>query len=153
MGARYPFYVLADSREGQLKEAGLTGTAPKSQVAHGKIRQGFVYERVPHITLKSIANNSEIDVIWEKWEKTLISLCEGLNEALSTKWHEWEIPRDADCRWPDAAKKLHTDWWEARISRQKEIDASIGARADFENSSAGRVGNRQSPRLFGSLEH
>src|SRR5271166_3294731 len=68
MGARYPYYLLADSRDGQLKEAEVTRTAPSSQPVHGSIRQGFVYERVPHITLKSIANNAEIDVIWNKWQ-------------------------------------------------------------------------------------
>ena len=31
-----------------------------------------------------------------------------------------------------AAKKLHADWWQARIARQKEIDASIAAKAEFE---------------------
>src|SRR5688572_1860098 len=49
MGARYPFYLLADSREGQIKEAEVTRTVPSSQPVHGNIRQGFVYERVPHI--------------------------------------------------------------------------------------------------------
>ena len=49
---------------------------------HGNIRHGFVYERVPHITLKSIANNAEIDVIWEKWQATLEPLREKLNAAL-----------------------------------------------------------------------
>ena len=51
MGARYPFYLLADSREGQLKEAEVTCKAPSTQSTHGNIRHGFVYERVPHITL------------------------------------------------------------------------------------------------------
>src|SRR5439155_12322815 len=82
MGARYPFYLLADSREGQFKESEVTGTAPSSQPVHCDIRHGFVYERVPHITLKSIANNAEIDVIWEKWQKTLEPLREKLNTAL-----------------------------------------------------------------------
>jgi adenine-specific DNA-methyltransferase len=63
MGARYPYYLLADSREGQLKEAEVTRAAPSSKPVHRNIRHGFVYERVPHITLKSIANNAEIDVI------------------------------------------------------------------------------------------
>ena len=82
MGARYPFYLLADSREGQLKEAEVTRTAPSSQPVHGNIRHGFVYERVPHITLKSIANNAEIDVIWDKWQAKLEPLREKLNAAL-----------------------------------------------------------------------
>ena len=71
MGARYPYYILADSREGQLKEAEITRSASSEKPVHGRVRQGFVYERVPHITLKSIANNAEIDVIWEKWQATL----------------------------------------------------------------------------------
>src|SRR6266545_3526987 len=71
MGARYPFYLLADSPEGQRKEAEAARTAPSSRTTNGDIRQGFVYERVPHVTLKSIANNAEIDVIWEKWQAKL----------------------------------------------------------------------------------
>jgi adenine-specific DNA-methyltransferase len=132
MGARYPFYLLADSREGQLKEAEVTRTAPSSQPVQGNIRHGFVYERVPHITLKSIANNAEIDVIWDQWQAKLEPLREKLNAALKKSWQEWEIPREADARWPDAAKKLHADWWQARIARQQEIDKSIAAKAEFE---------------------
>jgi adenine-specific DNA-methyltransferase len=83
MGARYPYYLLADSLEGQLKEAELTRMTPSEAPTFGRIRQGFVYERVPHITLRSIANNSEIDVIWEKFQgETLEPLREGLNRAL-----------------------------------------------------------------------
>jgi adenine-specific DNA-methyltransferase len=132
MGARYPFFVLADSREGQLKEAELTRSAPSSQPVHENIRHGFVYERVPHVTLKSVVNNVEIDVIWDKWQATLEPLCAGLNAALKTRWQDWEIPREQNAKWSDAAKKLHADWWIARNERQKEIDASIAAKADFE---------------------
>jgi adenine-specific DNA-methyltransferase len=132
MGARYQFYLLADSRDGQLKEAEVTRTSPSSQPVHGNIRHGFVYERVPHITLKSIANNSEIDVIWHQWQEKLEPLRDSLAKALKKTWQEWEIPREADTKWLDAAKKLHADWWQARIARQQEIDASIAAKADFE---------------------
>src|SRR5439155_11364031 len=45
MGARYSYYLLADSPEGQLKEAEITRSAPSSQPTRGDIRQGFVYER------------------------------------------------------------------------------------------------------------
>ena len=48
-------------------------------------------------------------------------------------WEEWEIPRDAEETWPDEAKSLHTQWWELRIARQKAIDASIAAKADYED--------------------
>jgi adenine-specific DNA-methyltransferase len=132
MGARYSYYLLADSRDGQLKEAEVTRSAPSSQPTRNSIRQGFVYERVPHITLKSIANNAEIDVIWDKFQEKLEPLREQFNKALGKSWQEWEIPREAAAKWPDAAKKLHADWWKIRIARQKEIDASIAAKADFE---------------------
>ncbi len=132
MGARYPYYLLADSKAGQIKEAEVTRSAPKEAPTHDNIRQGFVYERVPHITLKSIANNAEIDVIWEKWQAVLEPLCSDLNAALGKNWQEWEIPREAGEKWPPKAKELLAKWWEARIARQKEIDASITAKAEFE---------------------
>jgi adenine-specific DNA-methyltransferase len=132
MGARYPYYLLADSAEGQLKEAEITRTAPSTKPTRGSVRQGFVYERVPHITLKSIANNAEIDVIWDKFQQKLEPLREQLNKAIKQKWEEWEIPRQADAKWPEAARKLHAQWWEQRIARQKEIEASIAAKADSE---------------------
>ena len=132
MGARYPYYLLADSPEGQKKEAELTQTVPKQDPTYGNIRQGFVYERVPHITLKAIANNTEIDVIWEKYQETLEPLRRQLNVELNQEWQEWEVPRDVEDSWPEAAKKYQQDWWKTRIARQKEIDASIAAKAAFE---------------------
>jgi adenine-specific DNA-methyltransferase len=128
MGARYPYYLKADSREGQLKEAEVTRSAP----THNSLRQGFVYERVPHITLKSIANNAEIDVIWEKYHQRLEPQRAALNMALGKKWEEWEVPREAQDQWSKEAKEAHVRWWEQRILRQKQIDASIAAKAEFE---------------------
>ena len=206
MGARYPYYLLADSPEGQRKEAELAGKAPSEAPAHGNVRHGFVYERVPHITLKSIANNAEIDVIWEKHQQKLEPLRRKLNEAMKQGWEEWEVPRHAEDpwnpaaqalfsrlraeleqgrpdtshaqrrppstfeigdgpthdvpraqqllrdlnanlkrsytldtlparpadSWPEAPTALHAQWWEQRIARQREIDASIAAKADYE---------------------
>jgi len=132
MGARYAYYILADSKDGRMKEAAVTQSVPREAPARGDIRQGFVYERIPHVTLKSIANNAEIDVIWEKCQTTLEPLRAQLNSALNQKWEEWEIPREAGDKWPDKAKKLHAECWQQRIARQKEIDASIAAKADFE---------------------
>ena len=132
MGARYPYYLLADSREGQIKEAEVTLTAPSSQPVRGNIRQGFVYGRVPHITLKSIANNAEIDVIWDKFQPELEAFREHLNKHLKKVWQEWEVPRETSQGWPMEATIAHTRWWQARIARQKEIDASIAAKAEYE---------------------
>ena len=155
MGARYPFYLLADSPEGQKKEAEITRSAPSEAPTYGDISHGFVYQRVPHITLKSIANNAEIDVIWEKFQEVLEPLRSKLNQLLGTTWEEWEIPRELpenirvhsrpfvvqkegttnqheSTRIKELVVQLHKQWWELRIARQKEIDASIAAKADSE---------------------
>lgn len=168
MGARYPYYLLADSPEGQLKEGEVTRSVPKTTPTRGDIRHGFVYERVPHITLKSIANNAEIDVIWEQKQPAVDAARAALNAALkghgtpfkvetggragkmidfrqtgevtlpsgeaapAAGFMEWEIPRDAPDQWPAPAKKALAQFWDARIARQREIDASIASHAEFE---------------------
>jgi adenine-specific DNA-methyltransferase len=179
MGARYPYYLLADSVDGQRKEGEITRTPPKSAPTHGSIRQGFVYDRVPHITLKSIANNAEIDVIWDRMQPAVDAALAALNAACAgwpepfpvttggragqridfttpgtvtlpsgemapaDGFMEWEVPRD----WPMDPHKTYVQnmyerhtkiihclhaFWEARIARQREIDASIAAKAEFE---------------------
>ncbi|WP_236960734.1 site-specific DNA-methyltransferase [Methylobacterium durans] len=184
MSARYPYYLLADSPEGRAKEQAVSGRPQPMAASLGDIRQGFVCERAPHVTLKSIANNAEIDVIWDKWQVTLEPLREQLNALLGTDWEEWQIPPEPERPWdaefqalhakamdskqplkvrqgaidrmnaewewdytletlperpvddfakyyPDAVP-VHAAWWEARIARQREIDASIGRAADVE---------------------
>jgi len=143
MGARYPYYLLADSKEGQIKEAEVTRTVASTKLVLNNIRMGFVYERVPHITLKSIANNAEIDVIWDKWEEKIRPIREELGKKTG-EWkdaknksrvpEEWEIPREPDPKSSLATthQALLASFWQARIGRQKEIDASIAAKAEFE---------------------
>ncbi len=170
MGGRYPFYVLADSREGQRREAEQSRSAPSEARTYNDIRQGFVYERVPHITLKSIANNAEIDVIYERMQPDVETALTDLNEALAghdtplavetggrkgqaiafdtpsdtvalpsgesaptNAFLEWEVPRDTQESWPDAARAAHDRFWQARIARQRAIDACIAASAEHEH--------------------
>ena len=170
MGARYPYYTLADSPEGQGEEARLSGSEPRNTPTYGDIRQGFVYQRVPHITLKAIANNTEIDAIWDQRQPAVESALAALNGALQSHptpfrvTHgarkrqtvdftvpaemielpngdpapangllEWEVPRDAPDDWPSRARSALAAFWEARITRQQEIDASIARKADFEH--------------------
>jgi len=132
VGAKYPYYYLADTPEGRLKEQEASGKIQPEATTQGDIRQGFVYERAPHITLKSIANNAEIDVIWETFQAKLEPLRAELNAALSKGWEEWEIPREADTFWSDNVKGLHRALWEQRIARQKKIDESIAKNAEVE---------------------
>jgi hypothetical protein len=132
MAARYSWYLLADSPEGRRKEAELTGRPPLDGDTRYDLRQGFVYERMPHITLKSIANNSRIDDIWEKWQATLEPLRASLNASLGKMWEEWEIPRDADEGWTADVLADHAAWWQARIARQAAIDTAIARAAEVE---------------------
>lgn len=132
MGARYPFYYLSDSVDGQLKEAEISGRPVSTSLTRQNVRHGFVSERLPHIKLGDIANDSEIDVIWEEYQKKLEPLREQLNSSLGKKWEEWEIPPDTDTKWNTKTKQTHAEWWELRTARQKAIDASIAAKAEFE---------------------
>ena len=180
MGARFPYYLLADSPEGQRKEAEIRRREITETPTYCNVRQGFVYERMPHITLGHIANNTEIDVIYDASKRKMEPIRAELNHILETEWKEWEIPREPGDPWPDAATatwdqlrnsanddekavlllnlnreldrsytledlpeqprdpwgpeatELHLHWWELRITRQKEIDASIAAKAEFE---------------------
>lgn len=222
MGARYPYYLLVDSSEGREKEAEVTRTPLRDTPTHNDIRHGFVYERCAYITSGLIANNDEIDRIWDRMQPAVEAARAGLNAALAGQpapfevetggragqaidfratgevtlpsgepapaggFMEWEIPREpgtpwpSDQRdwhaaarafaedspkgartkaeagllalnkargtawtyqtlperpvtpWPEPAVRAHATSWDARIARQREIDASIAAKADFE---------------------
>ncbi len=143
MAARFPYYHLADSPEGVKKEAEVTGQVPPPYKTNHDIKKGFVYRRVPHITLKAIANNEEIDVIHERWQPECNRILEALNAAKAqvrlqsevSPWQEWEVPREVP---PDLSPRssvlapLLSEWWDTRRKRQAEIDASIARRADVE---------------------
>lgn len=132
MGSRFPSYLLLDSQSGRKKDAEIQRSSLPDLITHNDIRQGFVYERVPRITLKSIAMNSEIDVIWKKYQEVLDHFRSVLNELLGLDWEEWEVPRQADDKWTDQVKMTHTKWLEQYIARQQDIDATVASKADFE---------------------
>jgi adenine-specific DNA-methyltransferase len=62
MAARFPYYILEDSPEGIQRDAEATGHLPPTPLPQtsSNIKKGFVYKRVPHVTLRSIANNADI---------------------------------------------------------------------------------------------
>lgn len=130
IAGRFPYYLMADSAEGIRKEAELSGQMPPSPLptTHCDVKKGFVYRRVPHITLKSIANNEEIDVIYARFQEQLEPLRARINAAAGKNWQEWEFP----CEGPEPVQAMLAEWWQIRRERQKEIDASIARRADTE---------------------
>ena len=186
MGARYPYYTLADTPEGHQAEAKLSRAEPRSHATHGDIRHGFVYERVPHITLKAIANNTEIDTIWEQRQPAVGAALADLNtslnghaiplsitrgarkgqsvdfgapaaavtlpsgdEAPANGLLEWEVPREPPDDWPPEARSALERFWDARITRQREIDESIARKADYETLYDKPVEDRSRVRVAG----
>jgi adenine-specific DNA-methyltransferase len=132
MSAKFPYYLLADSPEGIAKEAEVTGILSPIGETQSDIRRGFVYKRVPHVTLGAIANNPEIDTIHEKWQSQLEPIKTQINQLTKQNYEEWQIPREPDAKWSEPAKKLLAQWWELRQKRQREIDDSISRHADTE---------------------
>jgi adenine-specific DNA-methyltransferase len=148
MAGRFPYYLLADSYEGKKKEREVgssdfsrseeettevvtTGTSTGGTT--GDLKRGFVYKRVPHVTLKSIANNEEIDALHEKYQSRLEELCAKINAAAGKEWQEWEIPRETPIvNRKSEIENLLAEYWQTHQTRQKEIDASIARRADTE---------------------
>ncbi len=100
MAARYPYYLLADSPEGRTREDSLTGSTEQNRTerlhanrpASGDIRQGFVYRRAPHVTLRDIARNEEIDALWERWQPEVEDALAALNLALRGHTTPFESP-------------------------------------------------------------
>jgi adenine-specific DNA-methyltransferase len=151
MGAKYPYYLLADSPDGAKKEMEITKQMPEDpgRKFDHDISKGFVYRRVPHVTLKSIANNPDIDEIHARFQEKLEPFRNTLNKALKKTWEEWEIPRQPETAWPEPAKKALEAWWKLRLQRQKEIDDSIARNADSETLFDQPYEDRQKIRVAG----
>ncbi|MGQ9627249.1 MAG: DUF559 domain-containing protein, partial [Anaerolineae bacterium] len=90
MTAKFDYYELADP------ESGPAG--------------GFIYETVPHITLRSIAHNTEIDEIAAKYQLQIDESLAELNQALGKAWREWEVPREVPHPlWPEEAQQAYQE--------------------------------------------
>lgn len=126
MTASYDYYALRYPQEG--------------------LKGGFIYKTVPHVTLKSIANNPEIDEIHARMYPAVEVALDQLNEALgrvrpthqkrgaqgAPYMNEWEVPFDFPEDWPQSARKPFEAFHAARQAMQKQMDASIAAHADQE---------------------
>ncbi|MCR9158878.1 MAG: site-specific DNA-methyltransferase [Rhodobacteraceae bacterium] len=123
---------------------------------HEGLSGGFDYETVPHITLKSIANNPDIDTIYDEDHPKITAALEALNTALKSApplpikptqgyrkgkqvsfrdgdvLEEWEVPFDLPTDWPEAAKAPFDAFHKARQAMQRRMDQSIADHADQE---------------------
>ena len=132
MAARYPWYLLADSREGRAKEGELTKRATR--------RHAGPQRHPPGLRLRArAAHHPQVDRQQPADRRHLGEVAGGTGAAARRAqcrarqtWEEWQIPRELPPGAPASAKEPHAKWWEARIARQKEIDASIAARAEVE---------------------
>jgi len=109
---------------------------------HEGLKGGFIYKTVPHVTLKSIANNPDIDTIFERMHPAIEAALGELNAAFALSpaplplagegLKEWEVPFDFPVDWPEAARTAFDAFHAARQAMQKQMDLSIAAHADQE---------------------
>lgn len=122
---------------------------------HEGLRGGFIYKTVPHVTLKSIANNPDIDDVWERMRPPIEQALATLNAALTAQGvvfnvneggrkgntldfvkgdslEEWEVPFDYPVHWNQSTRASFDAFHAARQAMQKKMDESIAAHADQE---------------------
>ena len=99
---------------------------------HEGVRGGFIYKTVPHVTLKSIANNPEIDEIYERMHPAIEGALRELNKVAGKQLREWEVPFGFPDDWPQQARDAFNAFYSGRQAMQKRMDASITAHAESE---------------------
>jgi adenine-specific DNA-methyltransferase len=118
------------------------------------LKGGFQYQTVPHVMLKSIANNPDIDTIYEARHPAIAAALAELNTALATakpfkpaqgyrkgkavtfatgdRLEEWEVPFDWPDNWPEAAQSAFDAFHVARRAMQADMDRVIRDHAEQE---------------------
>lgn len=118
------------------------------------LKSGFFYETAPHVMLKSIANNLDIDQIYDRLHPKIEVALAQLNKELfnqspalfkvtegrrkgefldfskKVELLEWEVPFEALEDWNEAQIKALEVFHQARITMQKQMDEAIAAHAD-----------------------
>jgi hypothetical protein len=143
---------------------------------HEGLKSGFIYKTVPHVTLKSIANNPEIDEIHARMHPTIEAALDSLNTALTVGGppsgrssveesrrgrrsykdgsagaglQEWEVPFDFPDDWPEAARAPFYAFHAARRTRRGAAGAVLRHRQPAvpgRRQPEGRGQDRRRPR-------
>lgn len=129
MASTFDYYNLAHHEEG--------------------VGSGFVYETVPHITLKSIANNQEIDIIYDRYHPKIESELNEFNKKLNQNLKEWEVPFEWDKSWDEEARFSFDNFWRLKRDMQKEMDGSISKYAPQETLYDKPIIDRSKIRISG----
>ncbi len=123
---------------------------------HEGLRAGFIYKTIPHLTLKSIAHNTEVDEIYARMHPEVEGALKSLNAALKKRssdefivavggrkgeklnlakgvaLQEWEVPLDFPDDWHASVRESFDAFHAARQALQKQIDMSVAAHAESE---------------------
>lgn len=132
MGAKYPFYFLADSQEGNLKESEVSLKPPSNRLLTNNVKYGFVYERHPHVMSSVIANNNEIDIIAEKYNVQIEKCLNEFESIVGKKYFDWNFPCMTDKSWSPAANDIFNRFHKLINDKQHDIDKSIFSKAENE---------------------
>jgi adenine-specific DNA-methyltransferase len=112
--ATFPYYKIDDDGNGQNPS------------------YGFRYKTVPHITLKSIAQNTRIDTVTEKYNPLIDEALKRLNQSANTSFREWEVPFESDKKWSDKSRKIFEEFRRLKREKQAAIDKIIAEDAPQE---------------------
>lgn len=125
---------------------------------HEGLKGGFIYKTVPYVTLKSIANNPDIDSIYERMHPAIDAALTTLNAAFrqhaptfefvvreggrkgtrfdfskaDVGWLEWEVPFELPLVLAAPLLEAFDAFHTARQAMQRQMDDSIAAHADQE---------------------
>ncbi|MGG1574529.1 site-specific DNA-methyltransferase [Fictibacillus sp. NRS-1165] len=130
MTAKYPYYLLVDSKEGVEKEVRISGKKAINKQTNKDVSEGFVYKRAPHITLSSMTNNEKIDEISDKYNEELNNLVKLLGQNLGKQFDFWNVPENAEESWSEESKSILNLFWDKTKEKNKELNSLIIEKSD-----------------------
>lgn len=149
MGAKFPYYYLADSLDGQALQSKVGQSKTSLDKCNNDVRFGFVYEKAPHITLSAITNNEEIDLITAENSQKLDDLRSTFNRLTNNNFSNFEMPKVENEEWSHEAKQKFNSWWVLVKKQEAEINQSISNHADGEPLYDKPYENKKSVRVAG----